>query len=77
MSVKTCFQRGFEFFKDILFVKKKWSILNKSGTENLRSMIYESLILGLFMLVLAWNLVLQSYHGLANYLFQGEQEHGG
>ena len=61
--VKTCFHRGFEVFKNISFVKEKGGPSKiKSGTKNLQnltSMIYESVILELSILVLA----LYSYCG--------------
>ena len=55
--VKTCVHRGFEVFKNISFVKEKGGPSKiKSGTKNLQnltSMIYESVILELSILVLA------------------------
>ena len=81
---KTCFHRGFEVLKNISFVKEKGGASKiKSGTKNLQnlpSMIYKSVILELFILVLA----LYSYYGykrkyvlVLNHLFQKVQEHGG
>ena len=55
---KKCFQRVFEFLKTFHFKEKSGSSI-KSTTENVTSMIYESFILELFILVL----VLSSYCG--------------
>ena len=49
---KSCFQRGFEFSKNVLFTNKKVEhqnlVVQKSSTENVASMIYE---------VFIWNVI--------------------
>ena len=63
MLEKTCFQRSFEVFENI-FQEKSGLSSPKSRTENLASMIYESLLWGLYFEFFFFALVLYCYCGV-------------